>query len=118
MALSNRGFSSLETMVAIVAVAAVVSILLFVAYLSFTKVWVQHQSHEALLCMAKGHSTVQCELQMKKGLGVLGPIFKPSLLTKVNRERGQYQLQVQYKIHNWKFSSIHKLTERSLWSRN
>ncbi len=118
MTLSNRGFSSLETMAAMIAVVAVVSTLLLVAYLSFAKIWIQHVSHEALLCTAKGHSTFQCKTQMKNRLSILGGFLKPTFNFKAERDRGQYQLQVQYKILNWNFSTLHKLSERHLWTHN
>lgn len=118
MTLNDRGFSSLETMAALLAVVAVVSTLLVVAYLSFTKIWLQHTSHEALLCTAKGHSIFQCESQMKKRLNILGGFFKPTVNFKTERDRGQYQLHVKYKIGNWNFSTLHKLNERRLWTHN
>lgn len=115
MKLSNRGFSSLEATVALVSAMAVVSILLLVAYLSFTRIWVRHLAHEALICAAKGQSTVRCELKMKKGFQLLGGFLKPSVRLTADREGGRYQLQVQYKIHDWKFATTHKLNERALW---
>lgn len=115
MVLNNRGFSSLEAMVALVSAAAVVSILFVVVYLCFARIWVRHLSHEALLCAAKGNSSFRCEMKMKKGLELLGGFLKPRITLNADRERFRYQLQVQYKIHNWNFSTVHKLNERALW---
>lgn len=115
MLLNNRGFSSLEAAAVLVSASAAVSILFFIAYLCFTRIWVRHLSHEALLCAAKGNSAIRCELKMKKGLEILGGLLKPRITLQADREKLRYLLQVQYKIHNWNFATTHKLNERALW---
>jgi hypothetical protein len=62
---TETGQATVESLTAIVVLTALLGVGLFVSYLCFAHVWLDHCSYEALICLSTSAPQSRCQEQMK-----------------------------------------------------
>lgn len=65
---SERGFATIETLVAMGFVVAFMGAGLATVYLSFARAWLDRSAYEASVCLATDTASTECEREFRKAL--------------------------------------------------
>lgn len=96
--LQESGSVVVESLISFTAIIAIVAGGLTVAYHSFAKVWIDHSSYEALICLGTSSTVFQCEERLRKRLKRALPIGRIAHL-RLNRSpsRARVELRLAFK---------------------
>lgn len=98
---TERGFAILESLPVMGVFIAFLLGILMVAYLMFTRAWIQYQSEQALYCAAEGKYTLLCREELERKVHQFLPWGETH--ARVTSLQQKWNVEIEWKYRNYAF---------------
>lgn len=78
---SCAGQSLIETCVALIVVSCLMGGIMKLTFLGFAKLWLNIEIFRAVVCLAQGETSIQCQRQFRDNLASVVPFYEKSSLS-------------------------------------